>query len=230
MNGDLALLLALPDAGTLGFWLLMAVCIGWGLLVVWCCVDSFNHTDMGCLWTVLMISPLGPLVVPFYFFGTMYARRNVSARKLAEMRGDGEEIDITRRFASEFERAKFIEAAERGGGTMYDPGLAPKEQPEGRQHFKDERAETLLKEGRHDEAWHYLIDLYSLASEDGDRDREETYRNYIARMPDGLARLRAWRRGDREGVLSPDEAPRRTITDSIAGRSLTEPGKRDLPF
>jgi hypothetical protein len=223
-----------PEPGSPAFWLMVLIAIGWSLLTLWCIVDSFTHTDLGCVWAILLIGPLNPLTVPFYFFSAMYSRRNVSPRKLSQLGGDPEEYDITRRFASEFERAKFIEAASRGGGTMYDAGMTVQKLPEGKQHFRDDRAEELLKEARFDEAWIYLIDLYALSQDGADWEREETYRHYISRLPEGLTRLNAWQRGERgtPATDAPVEPKRRAITDSTSatGTTQTQQGKRDLPF
>lgn len=234
-----------PGGWVLG--IMIAVALGWALLTIWCILDAFTNNDNGCLWLMLMLSPLNPIVVPFYVFGKLYSQRSVSRRQQSLTGRSEEDSDITRRFASEFERAKFIEASMKGGGTMYEPGLLVQRRPEGAQHFKDERAELLLSEQRYEDAWDYLIDLLGLARDDNDFEREETYRSYIARIPQGLARLTAWEAGGSGAAVEASGDPAQNassalggvqapglpdeITDSTAqGRGTRRRPGRDVPF
>ncbi|MCC7477288.1 hypothetical protein IT575_02420 [bacterium] len=218
--------------GTWEYALFFGLVIGWSLLTIWCVVDAFTHTDNGCLWTILLLTPLNPIVVPFYVFGTLYSRRQVTKRQLS-LSGKEVETDISMRFASEIERAKFIQSAMKGGGTMYEPGVAVVERPEGRQHFRDERAESLLLEQRFEDAWNYLIDLYSLAREDVDFEREETYRSYLARIPQGLERLARWEKGlaaDSAASAGPAAVPAPGDTAALGSGRASRRRDRSVPF
>ncbi len=228
-------------AGSALYVVLIVISLAWSLATIWCILDAFTNNDNGCLWLMLMLSPLNPIVVPFYFFGKLYSQRSVSRRQLS-LTGKDVETDISMRFASEIERAKFIQSAMKGGGTMYEPGISVQERPEGRQHFRDERAEGLLQELRYDDAWSYLIDLYSLAREDADFERVETYRSYLARIPQGLERLTQWEQGSRSaaapvsantpGTLSsvPPAPAADGLSPTALGRASRRRPDRGVPF
>lgn len=177
----------------------------------WAVNHAFDHTDYGVVWTSLFVLT-GSLAVWVYIALALYANRPYRGDSFKELL-ESKQGKLMSRFGSEIERARFIEAAESGPGTLYDPVQGVSEKPEGWQHFVDARAEELLASGRSDEAWQYLLDLFQLAEQENDPPRRDTYRAYIARLPGGTERLRAWQ----------GEAARATATPAA-------PQNRSAPF
>lgn len=156
----------------------------------WAVNHAFDHTDYGLVWVSIFILT-GSLGVWVYLAMALYANRPYRGDSFKELL-ESKQGQAMSRFGSEIERARFIEAASSGPGTMYDPVEGVGERAEGHQHFVDARAEELLGSGRTEEAWQYLLDLHQLAAQEGDPQRRDTYRAYIARLPGGTERLRAW--------------------------------------
>ena len=194
------------------------------LLALWCAFDSFERTEYGMIWVFFFIV-LGPIFIPIYLFMRFYADRPVPAReRLARDLEREKWRDL--RIAGELERARFVEQALQGPGTMYQPEVGLTIRPDGYRHFADERAEVLLNEQRHDEAWDYLIDLYSLARSEGDLRGMDTYRFYICQLPEGAALLAEWERSAERLAHTGSSAPASSVPlDSTRSRD-----RRDVPF
>lgn len=105
--------------------LALALLVGW----IWCMNDSFDHTDMPWVWVVILCMFM-PIAVPLYLIMRAYANRGPTPARLAQMRREDSLIPKFR-FGSEIERARFIEAADSGQGTMYEPEGGIGERPEG---------------------------------------------------------------------------------------------------
>ncbi len=184
------------------------ISVAFFFVLIWAAYDAFDHTSHGCAWLSLFILT-GPVGLAIYLFMRLYANRpDQSVSQLADPMADN-----MSRFPTEIEKARFIEAASKGGGTMFNPEEGQSEIPGGFPHFSDTRAEAMITQRRFDEAWEYLIDLYSLAHRDRDGRAEDTYRHYINRLPGGAKLLQEWRTENEE---FPEETK--------------PPAKRDVPF
>ncbi len=164
---------------------------GVGLVAaIWIYVDGSDHVEYPLVWALLVFF-MWPVFLPIYIFFRLYAARPVSARRQQQLNRD--RIDPMRyRFASEIEKARFIEAAESGPGTMFDQVLGENVSGLGYAHFTVDRAERLLREQRYDEAWDYLTELYALALSENDARAQDTYKHYILRIPDSFQRFKQW--------------------------------------
>jgi hypothetical protein len=191
-------------------------------LTVWCIFDAFDRTDYGMVWLFFFLT-LSPIFVPLYLIMRFYSDRNVPAKTVL-----AGELERERwrdfRIGSEIERAKFIEQAMQGGGTMYDPNASLHLSTEGYRHFSDQRAEELLQHGNSEDAWQYLSELYGIARADGDLRALDTYRHYICRIPGGAARL-----AQRQAAETTAEA--QSMPASLAAGTLKLPkARREVPF
>jgi len=176
-------------SGPMPFYILFGTVLFIGAL--WVFLDATEHTDNACAWGCLAFMLPMP-IVPFYFIMRLYANRSASKRQLQRFAAERKGFEGPR-FASDIEKLKYLAWAEKGPGTMYDPLAGLSVRPDGYRHFVDQRAETLITEARYTEAWDYLIELYAVAYKDQDVRALDTYRNYISRIPDGLAQLMQWR-------------------------------------
>jgi hypothetical protein len=165
--------------------------VGFLIGAIWVYMDASEHTDHACVWGCLAYMLPFP-IIPLYFIMRMYANRNASKRQLERYAREREGLDVPR-LASDIDKLHYLEWAEKGPGTMYDPQAGLSVRPEGYRHFIDQRAETLLMEARYEEAWDYLIELYAVAAKDQDVRALDPYRNSLSRLPDGLERLSHWR-------------------------------------
>lgn len=157
---------------------------------IWVWLDASDHAEYPLVWATLVLVA-GPVFLPIYIFFRFYTSRAVSTRRQAQLNRD--RLDPMRyRFASEIEKSRFIEAAEHGPGTMFDPVLGENVSGTGFAHFIVERAEKLIQEQRYDEAWDYLTELYTVALNDSDARALDTYKHYILRLPNGAPRFREW--------------------------------------
>ncbi len=198
-------------------WLWIALGIGIFFLYIWVVMDAFDHSGYGCAWLAFFICFPG-ISILIYLFIRFYANRP-DINPNFEM-GEANQQTYSR-FPTEIEKARFIEAADHSLGTMYEPGASAT--AVGYPHFRDDRAELLLSEGRFDEAWNYLIDLYAVAKSEADGRREDTYLHYISRLPKGTDKLAHWRRDQRLEIGS-DSA------DDQAPPPNKPPTSRDVPF
>lgn len=164
---------------------------GVGLLAaIWIYVDASDHAEYPLMWALLAFFAW-PVFVPVYIFFRLYSSRPVTARRQAQLNRD--RIDPMRyRFASEIEKARFIEAAENGPGTMFDQVLGENVSGMGYAHFTVDRAERMLREQRYNEAWDYLTELYALALNENDPRAMDTYKHYILRIPESYQRFKQW--------------------------------------
>lgn len=194
------------------WWIVLGV--GFFIFNLWIIWDAFDHTGYGCAWLAAFLFVPGISHVVYLFIRYYVNRPDINPG----LQAGGIAQQEFSRFPTEIEKARFIEAADREFGTMYEPGSNAASV--GYPHFRDERADLLLSEGRLDEAWDYLIDLYDLAKSDGDGHREDTYLHYISRLPEGLEMLYKWRGEQRleRGGGNDDPPP------------PTPPISRDVPF
>jgi hypothetical protein len=176
----------------------------------WVLVDAYDHAEYPCVWFV-MVMLFFPLALPLYIFLRMYSARSASRRVREQRRQERDAVPMVR-FASDIERAKFIEAAQGGAGTLFSPPNLPKSEY-GYAHFQVDRAERMIGEARYQEAFNYLVELYQMARDENDLRAVDTYRHYIARLPQGLTWLQQWevKKRDRDRLPPSRE-------------------KRDLPF
>jgi len=180
------------------------------LCAIWVLVDAYDHAEYPCLWFV-MVAMFMPIALPLYIFLRLYSARSAS-RRVRELRKNEREAVPIVRFGSDIERAKYIEAAQGGAGTLFSPANLPKSEF-GYAHFQVERAERMLGEARYEEAFTYLVELYQMARAENDPRAVDTYRHYIARLPQGLTWLQQW------------EAAKRNVDRLPPSRE-----KRDIPF
>lgn len=170
-------------------------------------VDASDNAVYPFVWAILMLVAW-PLFLPVYIFFRFYTSRGMSARRLQQL--NQERIDPARfRFPSEIEKAKFIQAAVEGPGTMFEPLLGENVSAQGFAHFTVERAELLLREQCYDEAWEYLTELYGIARLNSDPRALDTYRHYILRIPGVQQRFRDWLEEQDRPVDAPARKPKR---------------------
>jgi hypothetical protein len=185
--------------------LLIFGCVLMGGLYIWAIYDAFTYTDYGFAWS--FVFAVLPPVVPIYLAMSLYARRSVSQAGNRFVSSE----DSSFRFSTEIERARFIEAADKGQGTLYEPAATlGSGGAAGRKVFTDHHAEGLIAGGDDQAALAYLLEMYTLAEGDGDPDRLSTYRHYILSVPGGteaLARAKA-KRGDPD---RPDTEGKRSV-------------------
>ncbi len=184
----------------------IALALLWFVLTLILVMDAFTATEMGCVWLGLFVFLPGISHI-VYIFMRLYANRGVDPRVLRERELERSKYPETR-FPSEIQRAKFIEQAEKGHGTLYDPTAATFEGSAGFQHFKDNRAEALLREHRYEEAFEYLTDLLAVAVRDEDFRRRDTYRHYIQQIPGGAGLLKEWEAENSGRVFDVEERRR----------------------
>jgi len=170
---------------------------------LWVYIDAQERTDYGCLWAAFTFVAW-PVVLPLYVVLRICAARGAPAHVREQQEREKEEARRFR-FGSEIEKARFLAEIDKPGGTIYQP--PPEPGARAAAHFTVERAERLISERRFDEAWEYLIELYSVALAEHNPWAQDTYRNYIARLPGGPARLGEW---ERESGLSPGPHPPRS--------------------
>lgn len=197
-------------------WIVLAVFAVYVGVVIWAAMDAFEQTDMGCLWLALFITTPLVSVIAYLAF-----RAYVFRRRQPDMQLDPREYQgPLKHFGSEIEKARFIEAAARGPGTLYDPGRRGGAPPGGYRHFSDTRAETLISQGLHGEAFEYLVEMYGLARDEHDGRGQDTYMYYIHRLPDGAKLLAEWQKEQRLETGAADESP----------REPESPATRKVPF
>lgn len=190
--------------------LMMIIPLAVLIAAIWVYVDATDHTDMGCVWGILaFVLPIP--IVPLYFIMRLYSARPASKQQLSRF-ADERKLFSGPRFASDIEKLQYLEWAEKGPGTMFDPLTGLNIRPEGYRHFTDARAEQLITQARYADAWDYLIELYGVAHKDQDVRGLDTYKNYISRLPDGLQRLQQWQ-------ATQEDQPPPPVTKS-----------RDVPF
>jgi len=198
----------------------LVVCIVIALLycavLFWACYDAMSRYElgcagMGCIWPFLLIT--FPPALPFYIFMRFYSDRRVAGGVLRERELERAEAESLPRFASDIHKLRYLAAADKAHGTMYDPATGAGARAEGYPHFADNRAEALLKQRRFDEALEYLLDLYTVAAHDGDVRGRDTYRYYLSQIPGGLQAL-----------------AQRETENSDSNTSYRKPGDRSLPF
>ena len=194
-------------------WIVIAVLIVYVVAVTWAARDAFDQTDMGCLWLTLFVTTPVLSVIAYLLMRAYVFRRREPEISLEPREYNGP----LKHFGSEIEKARFIEAAASGPGTMYDPSRQPGAPPGGYRHFTDNRAETLIAQGLHGEAFEYLAEMYQLARDDKDGRGQDTYLYYIHRLPGGTPLLAAW------------EKERRTDAAGNGGDE-PEPPSRKVPF
>jgi hypothetical protein len=159
------------------------------LAVGWVYYDALDNAEYPLVWAVLVFM-LPPLFLPLYIILRLYTMRRAGKRTIERMEQDRLGA-MDYRFGSDVERARFIEAQERGTGTLYQPRGGIPEHSAGFAHFTVERAEQLIAAQRFDEAWEYLSDMYAVAAKEDDVRAMDTYQHYICRLPGGAARLSA---------------------------------------
>jgi hypothetical protein len=175
------------DAATLCFAMLvelgqgLRMTLGIALFIViagmvgWAIWDVFEHTDYGIVWLVSFL--VFPPLIPVYVFMSLYSRR---ATQRSPVDG-GREFSM----GSELDRARFIEAAQDGRGTLYEPSAMLGGGGLPRKAFTDHKADEMLAARHYDAAATYLTEMLELAQSDGDPDRLSTYRWYLSQLPDG---------------------------------------------
>jgi len=179
--------------------------------------DAFNHTDMGCFWLAMFLCLPGISHIVYIFF-RLYTSRPVDKKILMQRELEKAKYPVTR-FPSDIQRAKYIDAASKEHGTMYNPEAGINEDPGGYKHFTDGRAESLLSQQRFEEAFEYLADLLAVADKSGDVRGKDTYRHYINRIPGGAGLLREWET-EQSGA----------IYDIPERRQTMPPHTDDVPF
>lgn len=196
-------------------WYLYAVFIAYLALVIWAALDAFEQTDMGCMWlTLFFMVPVLPLIV--YICFRSYVRRKMHVPDATDPR---EYRGHVSHFANEIEKAQYIDAVSQGQGTMYEPSR-PGAPRGGFRHFTDSRAETLLSQGLHGEAFEYLAEMYEVAQDERDGRAQDTYMYYIHRLPGGARLLAARQKERRAAGLGPDDG----------GDDRPAPPSREVPF
>jgi len=177
-----------------GYWAPLKIIYPALMLVsgIWVYLDAQTRTSNGCFWGALAFA-VPPIGVPLYYIGllSMHIRDYDPAFKSKQQQNEMREQERRRRTAmGDIEKIREEQARDPDGGTMFDPLSGHSVSREGFKHFSDQRAEELLGEMKHEEAWDYLSDLYLLAREEGDGRAMDTYRHYISRIPGGLKRLK----------------------------------------
>jgi hypothetical protein len=162
--------------------------LAWVGAATWVLWDSVQRMQVwGVLWGFCAFG-MAPIVVPLYIFAVIIADRPAPAWVQREREFQKEQVTKFKGM-NEFERARYMEAAAGGAGTLYGgPGMRPSDN--GAKLFEDAHAEALLAANDPDAAFIYLYDLYQLAVENSDPRGMETYKYYIARLPHGLELLR----------------------------------------
>jgi len=176
-----------------GYWAPLKVIFPVAMVVsgLWIWVDANSRSGNGCFWGLLaFVCP--PIGVPFYYISLAVVNSKgpgASARQRSAERREREQERKRLVMMGDIERQR--EQAEGAGqpGRLFDPAAGMARRSDGCKHFTDEHAESLITAGKHEEAWHYLRDMYELAREEDDGRRKDTYLNYIARLPEGLNRL-----------------------------------------
>jgi hypothetical protein len=199
-------------------WLVVCIVIAllYCVVLFWACYDAmsryeFGCAGMGCIWPFLLIT--FPPALPFYIFMRFYSDRRVSRRILLERELERADAEKVPRFASDIHKLRYLAAADKAHGTLYDPTTGAGMAAEGYPHFADSRAEALLSQRRFDEAQEYLLDLYTVAAKDGDVRGRDTYRHYLSQIPGGLE------------ALAQHEAQRSDLLTQYK-----QPGERSMPF
>jgi len=164
----------------------------YGAALFWAVYDAFSRYEIGCagagcLWPLVLLT--FPPALPFYIFMRLYTQRSVPRSEILKREYERAEAAQVPRFVSDIHKLRYLAAAEKSHGTMYDPRTGIGDAPAGYPHFADSRAEALLEQRRFDEALEYLLDLYSVAAKDGDVRGRDTYRHYLSRIPGGLDAL-----------------------------------------
>ena len=190
--------------------------IGYFCLLFWAIFDAITQYDigcagMGCIWPLLFITV--PPILLFYVFMRFYQMRAPSRQLLLERQREEQGLPPAGRFASDIDKLRFLDAAERSHGTMYDPSMDHAAPPAGFRHFTDGRAEALLEQRRYDEAEPYLLDLHAVATAAHDVRSRDTYRHYLSLVPGGLEQLQQ----QEQRLRSPGREPR-------------SPRRPDVPF
>jgi hypothetical protein len=186
------------------------------VVLFWAIYDAFTRFEIGCagggcIWPLLMI--LFPPSILLYIFMRFYTSRTVSKSAVLEHQRQKAEAAKIPRFDSDIHKLRYLAAADKEHGTMYDPVTGAATSPEGYPHFADSRAEALLKQRRFDEAFEYLLDLHSVAASSHDVRARDTYRHYISRIPGGLNLLAEYE-----------------IKQSGTEPRSTPPDRRSMPF
>lgn len=159
---------------------------------LWVYIDAQTRTGNGCFWGALAFA-VPPIGVPLYYIGVlmMHLRDYDSTFRGQRKERESLERDRKKRVAmGDIEKQREEAAQLELGGTIFDPAAGLGVSRQGRQHFTDHNAETLLGEMKYDDAWGYLIELYHIACQENDLRAQDTLRHYISRIPDGLKRLR----------------------------------------
>jgi len=190
-----------------GYWAPLKIIFPLVMIVsgIWIYIDAQTRTGNGCFWGALAFA-VPPIGVPLYYIGllTMHIRDNDPAfkRQRAEEKETAKKEHRRYKMMGDIERAREEQARKSLGGTMFDPASGIGINREGHKHFTDQRAEYLIQSLQFEAAWDYLADLFVLAREENDARSVDTYRYYIARLPDGLERLRELERPDKPGPTS----------------------------
>lgn len=195
------------DSAWLVFSLVAALIYGAALF--WAVYDAFTRYEIGCagpgcIWPFLLIT--FPPALPFYIFMRLYSERGVSRAIRLERDLERSEAAQVPRFVSDIHKLRYLAAAEKTHGTMYDPRTGVGTAPEGYRHFTDSRAEALFNQRRFNEALEYLLDLYVVADHDHDARARDTYRHYLSQIPGGLEAL-ARRQADHSDPATPYRKP-----------------------
>lgn len=181
--------LALQSGGNLAKLLYLIPIIFWCGAAMWVLWDSLQRAgEWGWVWGVLAFGA-APVILPLYLVCIVIADR--PAPEWVQREKELQKAEVTRfKAMGELERVKYLEAAAGNGGTVYagSGGMQPHDR--GIKQFSDSHAEQLIAAKQHDAAFVYLYDMYTMAQGDNDSRGAETYRYYIAQLPEGLALLK----------------------------------------
>ncbi|MBN2080956.1 hypothetical protein JW859_01990 [bacterium] len=160
---------------------------------IWAINDAMTRYElgcagMGCIWPVLIL--LFPPALPFYIIMRLQTSRRVPHSVVLKFDLEREEREQIPRLPSDIHKLRYLAAADKEHGTMYEPQMGLPAGSRGFPHFTDGQAEALLEQARFDEAYDYLVELHDLAVASEDVRGRDTYKHYISRIPGGLDSLR----------------------------------------
>ena len=152
---------------------------------IWIYVDASERVGNGCFWGTLAFA-VPPIGVPLYYLSLLYMAISSSQRNREEDAQRQRMEEQRRRYVmqGDIERARDEAAWARDGGTRFNPAAGMGMQTRGFRYFTDNTVEELLQARRFSEARIHLEDMLALAREDSDTQRIETYRWYLAQLPE----------------------------------------------
>jgi len=153
---------------------------------LWVYIDANSRVGNGCFWGALAFA-VPPIGLTLYYGSLLVmALRNAHGPSGQDRAARAEQEQLRKKLVTqgEIERQKYLEHAETYGGTLFNPQAGMGQPQSGSKHFTDQRAEELIAQKQYEEAKRYLLDMQALASEEHDAVRRETYRYYLAHLPE----------------------------------------------